>query len=88
MFYLYEKNQRENNFSKVDNQESDSDKILMKSLYLGCIEGYKNYGFDTELNRKLSKKCANYLFIRRTSSKLPQDSLFRYSSKLADDICL
>ena len=60
----------------------------MKSLYSGCLEGYRNYGFGEKIHEKLSKKCARYLFRRRSSLKLPYDSLFRYSSKIADDICV
>ena len=60
----------------------------MKSLYTGCLEGYKNYQLNSELTKRMAKKCAVYLFRRRNSSDLPIDSIFRYSSRLADDICL
>lgn len=62
--------------------------MLILNLYESCREGYKNYGWAEETNKRVSKKCATYLFRRRSTSILPPDSLFRYASKIADQYCL
>lgn len=55
----------------------------MENLYQSCQKGYENYGWQPETTRRIASKCAVYLFRRRSTSNLPPDSLFRYSSKLA-----
>lgn len=54
----------------------------MHSLYEGCKQGYKNYMLDREIEERISKKCAKYLFFRRCKRDLPLDAKFRYASKV------
>lgn len=56
--------------------------MLMSSLYEGCYQGYRNYLLPEYQTEKLAKKCAIYLFRRRSQSDLPHDSLFRYADRM------
>ena len=58
----------------------------MEAIYTGCLESYKNYLFDNEILRKMALKCAKYLYWKRANVDLPYDSLFRFNTKLAEDI--
>lgn len=76
------KNEREEE-EKIHKVE---DRILIQSLYEGCYAGYRNYLLPDKQTEKMAKKCAKYLFRRRTKSDLPHDSLFRYADRIGEEI--
>lgn len=60
----------------------------MKDIFESCYSGYKNYMMEPKVTKELSLVCSKYLFFRKTDSSLPIDRLFRYTSKLAEEVLL
>ena len=58
----------------------------MKNIYQSCKAGYQNYAMEEKVTKDLSLACAKYLFFRKTKSSLPMDRLFRYTSKIAEEV--
>lgn len=77
---------------KLHQKDSDSieekEKKLMEDIYESCYSGYRNYMMPEKVTKDLSLVCSKYLFFRKTKNSLPIDRLFRYTTKLSEDLLL
>lgn len=58
----------------------------MKDIYESCYAGYQNYMLNEKVTKDMAINCSKYLFFRKSESSLPLDRLFRYTSKIAEDV--
>ena len=88
MLYLTHKETGDNNLTNKDgvDKEEDREVRLVKNLYESCHAGYRNYMVNEKVTREMAINCSKYLFFRKSESRLPLDRLFRYTTKIADDV--